>query len=210
MLHEVLRAEQRIRPYIRETPLDHSPALSHLAECHAYLKLENIQHTGSFKVRGALNKLLSLTPEERARGVVAASSGNHGIATAYGLQTLQMKGIVFVPENASPAKVEAIRRHGADARFYGLDCGETELHARRYAEQHGMVYLSPYNDPAVIAGQGTIGVELARQMGHIDAVFVAVGGGGMTAGIATYLRAVSPAVRIIGCSPEHSAVMIAS
>jgi threonine dehydratase len=207
---EVLQAEQRIRRYVRETPLDYSFYLSQTTGCHVYLKLENLQHTGSFKARGAMSKLLSLAPEQRAKGVVAASTGNHGAAAAFGLYTLGMKGIIFVPEQASPAKVEAIRRFGAEVRVHGIDSVVTEIYARRYAEQNGMTYISPYNDPQVIAGQGTIAVELARQLDRIDAIFVSLGGGGLISGIAGYLKSIHDEVTVIGCSPENSPVMIES
>ncbi len=207
---EILRAEQRIRPHIRETPLDYAASLSALAHCHAYLKLENLQHTGSFKVRGALNKLLSLTPEQRARGVVTASSGNHGAGVAYGLHKLGVQGTVFVPEHASATKIEAIKRLGAHVRLYGEDSALTEAFAREYARSQGMVYISPYNDPQVIGGQGTIAVELARQLERIDTIFVAVGGGGLISGIAAYLKTLSDQVRVVGCSPQNSPVMIES
>jgi threonine dehydratase len=207
----VHEAEARIRLYIRETPLDYSLALSHMTGADVFLKLENLQHTGSFKVRGALNKLLALTSEQRAPGVVAASSGNHGAALAFGLRTLGAQGIVFAPEHASPTKVDAIRRYGADVQFHGTDGVVTEIYARQYAEERGMTYISPYNDPQVIVGQGTIGVELARQQADIDAVFVSIGGGGLISGIAGYLKT-SAAMRptIIGCSPANDAAMIAS
>lgn len=207
---EILRAEQRIRPHIRETPLDYSASLSSLAGCHVSVKLENWQYTGSFKVRGALNKLLSLTPEQRAQGVVTASSGNHGAGVAYGLRKLGVRGVVFVPEHASATKVEAIKRQGAHVRFYGDDSARTEAFAQEYARSEGMVYISPYNDPQVIGGQGTIAVELARQIERIDTIFVALGGGGLISGIAAYLKALSEHVRVVGCSPQNSPVMIES
>lgn len=205
---EVLQAEQRIRPYIRETPLEYSLALSQQYHAEVFLKLENLQHTGSFKVRGAMNKLLSLTPEEQARGIVTASTGNHGAATAFGLRTLDLKGTIFVPENAAPTKVAAIKRYGAKIETQGVDCLETEIHARQYATENGLVYISPYNDPQVIGGQGTIGFELERQAEKLDAVFVSVGGGGLISGIAGYLKqAVPHEVKVIGCLPENSPEM---
>lgn len=207
---EVEAAERRIRPYIEETPLLHSGPLSEASGCTVYLKLENRLRTGSFKLRGALSKLTALAPEERVRGVVTASSGNHGAAVAYGLRLLGMRGTIFVPEHASPAKVDAIRGYGGEVRRHGDDSVLTEAFARRYAEEGGMVYISPYNDPQVIGGQGTIGVELARQLEQIDAVFVAVGGGGLIAGIAGYLKGIGRTAEIVGCSPEHSAAMLAS
>ncbi len=205
---EVLQAEQRIRSYVRETPLEYSLALSQQYAAEVLLKLENLQHTGSFKVRGAMNKLLSLTPEEQARGVVTASTGNHGAATAFGLRALQLSGTIFVPENASPTKVAAIKRYGARVETYGADCLETELYAQQYAEKNGLTYISPYNDPQVIGGQGTIGIELKRQAEKINVVFVAVGGGGLISGIAGYLKQALPGdVKVIGCLPENSPEM---
>ncbi len=210
ILHEILQAEHRIRPYIRTTPLEYSLPLSKLTGSEVFLKLENLQYTGSFKVRGAMNALLSLSEEQRALGIVTASSGNHGIAVAFGLHTLNIPGIIFVPENTSPTKLEAIRRYGADLRFQGNDSVVTEEYARFYAEQHEMVYISPYNDPYVIGGQGTIGVELCQQSERIDAVLVALGGGGMISGIAEYVKMVFPQAEIFGCSPENSPVMAKS
>ena len=186
---EVLRAAQRLHGHVYQTRLDYSPYFSQLTGANVYFKLENLQQTGSFKARGALNKLLSLTEAERQQGVVTASSGNHGTAVSYGLSRLGMNGVVFVPENASPTKVEAIRR---------------------YAAEHDLVYVSPYNDPLVVAGQGTIGLEISNQLEQVDAVFVSLGGGGLIGGIGGYLKAVAPAAQIIGCSPENSKVMAES
>jgi len=210
IVNEVLAAEKRIRPHIRETILDYSPYYSKLARANVYFKLENLQHTGSFKVRGALNKVLSLTQTERARGVVTASTGNHGAATAFSLGKFDAAGVVFVPRDASPGKVQAIERLGAAVRYHGDDGAVTEAHARQYARDNRLTYISPYNDPQVIGGQGTIAVELAKQLDNIDIVFVALGGGGLICGIAGYLKSVQPRAQIIGCSPANSRVMIES
>jgi len=207
---EVRQAEDRIRPHIRKTILDHSPLLSELGRASVHCKLENLQHTGSFKVRGALNKLLSLSTEELARGVVTASTGNHGMAVGWSLKKLGASGIVFVPETADMSKVKAIERTGAAVRRFGADAVETEIHARDHASQNGSIYVPPYNDPWIVSGQGTIGFELHRQLERIDAVFVSLGGGGLVSGIAGYLKAVRPDVRIFACSPENSQVMIRS
>jgi len=210
VLKEVLRAELRIRPYIRETPLERSAYLSEIGNANVYCKLENLQYTGSFKARGAMNKLLALPPEERERGVVTASTGNHGAAVARSASMLGVTATVFVPENTDQSKVEAIRRLGGRIRFHGSDCVEAEVFARQYAAEHRLTYVPPYNDPQVVGGQGTIAVEMARQLNGIDVVFAALGGGGMISGIAGYLKAVNPGVRIVGCSPENSQVMIQS
>lgn len=207
---EVDAAEARIRPHIRETFLEFSPFFSELSGADVHLKLENLQHCGSFKARGAVNKVLSLDEEQRRRGVVAASTGNHGLAVAYALEVVGASGVVFVPNGAAPTKVTAIERLGVDVRNFGDDCVETERHARTYARENGMCFLSPYNDSQIIGGQGTIALELMRQHRPIDAVLVSLGGGGLLSGIAGYLAAVSPATRVYGCSPENSKVMIES
>jgi threonine dehydratase len=204
---EVLMAEERIRQYIKETPLDYSIAFSQETDVNVFLKCENLQYTGAFKVRGALNKLLSLDSSQREQGVVTASSGNHGAAVAFGLMKLNMKGVIFVPENASSTKIDNIRNYTNELMFYGTDCMQTELHALAYANQHNMIYVSPYNDLQVIGGQGTIGLELINQVDTIDAVFVPIGGGGLISGIAGYLKAEKPDIKIIGCLPENSSVM---
>ncbi|HXR65713.1 MAG TPA: threonine/serine dehydratase [Ktedonobacteraceae bacterium] len=210
VLADILQAEQRIRSYVRETPLEYSWPLSALTGSQVFLKLENLQYTGSFKLRGAMNALLTLTPEQRARGIVTASSGNHGHAVAFGLHSLNVPGVIFVPEGTSSTKITAIRHYGADLRIWGDDSVKTEGYARAYAAQQDMVYISPYNDRSVIGGQGTIGVELCRQSERIDVVLAALGGGGMLTGIAEYVKAIYPAAEIIGCSPEHSPVMARS
>ena len=208
---EALEAEDRIRAYVRETPVEFSTHLSKLGNCKVYLKLENIQLSGTFKFRGVVNKLLSLSQENREKGVVTASSGNHGTAFAQACHILGLKGIVYLPSYASPAKIEAINQFDVDLQFYGDDCGlETEVHARHVAEETGQVYVSPYNDPKVIGGQGTIGIELERQLDCIDSVYVCVGGGGLIGGIAGYLKAKDKSIQLIGCQPQNSAAMYES
>ncbi len=204
---EVLAAEERIRPYVRETPVEESPELSRATGGRVFLKLENLQLTGSFKLRGAINKLLSLTPEERRRGVVAASSGNHGAAVAHGARILGSRVVVYVPESASPAKIEAIEALGAEIRREAGDGLLAEVAARRHAEDQGLAFLSPYNDASVVGGQGTVGVELARQLEQVDAVYVALGGGGLISGIAGYLKWLAGDVEVVACSPANSSVM---
>lgn len=204
------RAATRLAGRVRETPLDHSPRFSAQTGASVYFKLENLQYTGSFKLRGAFNRLLSLDDAARRAGAVAASSGNHGAAVAYAMRELGIPGVVFVPEQTSPVKVDAIRSAGADVRFFGTDSLEAEVHAREHARRHGMVYVSPYNDPEVIAGQGSCGVEILRQLPDVDAVFVAVGGGGLIGGVGSVLKSSGREVRMYGCQPRNSAVMTAS
>jgi threonine dehydratase len=207
LVTEIRAAAERIRPHVLETPVEPSPELSRRGGAEVLLKLENLQRTGSFKLRGAMNRLLTLPPAALAAGVVTASSGNHGAAVSWGLRALGGRGIVFVPENASPAKVQAIRDLGAEVHAEGNDSGLSEVLARRHAADTGLHYVSPYNDPAVVAGQGTVGLELERQARDLDAVFVALGGGGLIGGIGACLKGAGRPVTIVACSPENSAVM---
>lgn len=206
----VLEADKRIRPHALETPLRYSRYLSAQTGANVYLKLENLQETGSFKARGAANKIASLTAEARTRGVVTASSGNHGAAVAAMLAKAGGRCLVFAPENAPVTKIAAIRSYGSEVRQRGSDSGLCETEAIAYAAQHGLTYISPYDDPAVIAGQGTIGAEIERQLPNADAVVVSVGGGGLISGIAGYLKARNPSIRVIGASPENDHSMALS
>ena len=200
-------AAQRIAGQIERTDLSRSDALSEAISASVFLKLENLQTTGSFKFRGASNRLMTLSIDERAQGCVAASSGNHGAAVACAMQKLGTRGVIFVPEQTSDVKTDKIKAYGGDVRYFGTDGLDTEQHAREYAEENGMLYLSPYNDEQVIAGQGSCGVEIIEQLPDIDAVFVAVGGGGLIAGVGSVLKAHNPNVRVYGCQPKASAVM---
>ena len=204
------RAAARIAGLVRETPLDYSPLFSAEVGGDVWFKLENLQHTGSFKLRGAANRLMTLSPEQRAKGCVAASSGNHGAAIAYAMQKLNVEGVIFVPEQTSPTKVGAIKSYGGDVRHFGTDGLDTELHAREYASENGMYYVSPYNDEEIIAGQGTCGVEIAAQLPDVDVVFIAIGGGGLISGVGSVLKRHDPDVRIVGAQPAASQVMTRS
>lgn len=207
---EALEAEKRIRKYTRETLIEYSPYLSQSTNCNVYLKLENLQFTGSFKFRGALNKLLSLSKKEREKGVITASSGNHGAAFAYGLKILGSEGIIYLPHYTSKAKIETLRYYNARIKFYGDDCIQTEIFAKEAARKKNMLYISPYNDPKIIGGQATVGIELERQLKKIDVIFVPIGGGGLISGIAGYLKSSARNIEIIGCQPANSAVMYES
>jgi threonine dehydratase len=206
----ITAAESRIRPYIRETPVVESPALSERTGAHVWLKCENMQVTGSFKVRGATNRLMTLSDDARTRGVVAASSGNHGIAVAHAGRALGIPVTVYVPGFASPAKTTAMQRLGATVVRFGTDGLDTEVEARRSADELGVAYISPYNDLDVVAGQGTTGVELRRQLERVDTVIIAVGGGGLIGGVAADLKQHRSDIRVIGAQPENSRVMAES
>lgn len=210
LVDRIAAAEQRIRRHVLETPLVPSPSLSEETGTEVWMKCENLQVTGSFKIRGATNRLLAIPEPARRRGVVAASSGNHGIAISHAGAALGIPVSVYVPGHASPAKTAAMRRLGATVIAFGTDGLDTEEEARRVAEADGRCYVSPYNDLDVVAGQGSIGVELRRQLEGIGVVVVAVGGGGLIGGIAAYLKHHDPKVRIVGAQPANSRVMTAS
>ena len=207
---EVQAAARRIAGRVRTTPVERSRVLAPGGSGSVWLKLENLQLTGSFKLRGATYKILSLGEDARRRGVVAASSGNHGAAVACAAAASGCSALVFVAEGVASSKLAAMRSWGAEVRTHGDDCVLAELAARRHAAETGMTYISPYNDPVVIAGQGTLGAELAEQLPRLDAVFIALGGGGLIAGAGGYLKALRPDLRVIACSPERSPVMHAS
>lgn len=214
----IFDAAERIRPHVAETPLLPSPLLSEATGAQLFLKLENRQHTGSFKLRGATNKLLCLTASERAAGVITASTGNHGLAVAHAASRLGVAAAIFMPESASPRKVAALRDFPVELRFVPGDAVNAELAARRAAEESGRVFVSPYNDPEVVAGQGSVAVEMLTQQPDLDTIFVAVGGGGLIGGIGSYLKDLpgfgkpgsSSPIRVIGCLPQNSPVMLAS
>ncbi len=200
-------AAKRVAGHVERTELTRSGAFSDALAANIYFKLENMQTTGSFKLRGATNRLMTLSAEQRAKGCVTASSGNHGAAVACALQRLGTEGVIFVPEQTSKAKTDKIEAYGGDIRYFGTDGLDTEQHAREYAQENGMLYLSPYNDEQVIAGQGSCGAEIIEQLPDIDAVFIAIGGGGLIGGVGSVLKTHNPNIRIYGCQPKASAVM---
>lgn len=204
-----LEAERRIRAHVRETPLQLSRSLGAATRARVFLKLENRQETGAFKLRGATNKLLSLPRESTGRGVVAASTGNHALAVSTIGSKLGIPVEIFVSGQIHPHKRKKIEALQARVNSVEGDALFAELEARREAERSGRPYVSPYNDPDVIEGQGTVAVEILRQLGEqsagpLDAIFVAVGGGGLIGGIGAHLKRVSPRTEVVGCWPENS------
>lgn len=206
----ISEAQVRIAPHVRNTFLERCPVYSQMIGANVFFKYENLQYTGSFKLRGAMNKLLALSTNQRTRGVVAASTGNHGKAVGHAANVLGLPAKVFVPQNADPAKVEAIKRMGAEVILAGDDCVEAEIAARDFCRDRNATYVSPYNDALVVAGQGVLGLELCDALDSIDAVFVSLGGGGLISGLGAAVKSVFPDCKIVGCSPENSKVMIAS
>jgi len=207
---QVAEAADRIRQSVTETPVEQITGLVPDPGSDVIFKLENLQQTGSFKLRGASNKILSLSAEQASRGVIAASNGNHGLGVAAAARRAGISAEVYVSSHVSPAKAKRIEEYGARIQRAGNDPLEAELAARAAANARGKVFISPYNDVQVMAGQGTIAVELLRQVPSIDALFVAVGGGGLIGGIGAYMKHASPATEIVGCWPENSRVLLGS
>jgi threonine dehydratase len=197
-LADIERARALLDGVARVTPVYGSETLSRLAGREVQLKAENLQRTGSFKTRGAVNKLASLDETERAAGVVAASAGNHAQAVAWAAREAGVRATIFVPQDAPMAKVEATRSYGANVEMGGEALEEAIATARRYVEETGATFVHPYEDEVVVAGQGTIGLELAEQVPQAETILVPIGGGGLAAGIATALKAVKPETKVIG------------
>ena len=203
-------AHRRIRDNILNTPLLHSRWLSEACKGNVYLKMESEQYTGSFKARGSLNKLMWIQEQQLKQLPVTASTGNHGLGFARALDLLGMKGKIFLPKNADSSKIEAIQSYGADLEFHGNDPYTTEMFARETADKNGWIYVSPYNDEQIIAGQGTIGIEILEKIAEPDNILATVGGGGLISGIGSVVKERSPQTNIIGCQPENSPEMSVS
>ena len=197
----------RIYGLVQQTPVYLLQDSRIPSSTRAYVKLEQLQPTGSFKLRGATNKIMGLTAEAAARGVVASSTGNHGLGVAAAAKYRGIDAEVFLSSQVSEAKWKKIASYEARIRIVGDNPLDAEIAARAAAGESGRTYVSPYNDWHVVAGQGTIGVELARQIENIDAVFIATGGGGLISGVGTYLREKCPRAEIVGCWPENSRVL---
>lgn len=203
-LTDILEARERIAPYIIRTPLLRTPALDDILGCEVYLKLENLQYTGSFKLRGASNRLLALSPEERSRGVVCASSGNHAQGVACAAQRLGMEAIIVMPTNCNPVKLAGVKAFGATAVLEGTLSSEREAKVEEYAKREGKTIVPPYNDDYVRAGQGSIGLEILEDEPNITAVVAPVGGGGLISGIAVAITEQSNA-KVIAVEPTFAA-----
>ena len=204
-LQDILAAQRSVSGLITRTPLEYSFLLSQRAGCEVYLKLENWQKTGSFKVRGAVNKVASLTEEEKARGLVTASAGNHALGVTYAARALgNVPTTLFVPVNAPTSKLKKLEEFECDVRLSGNSYDEAHHAAEDFERLHGATYIHAYDDPLTMAGQGTVGLEIMEDLPEAEAILVPVGGGGLIAGIAVAAKAINPHVQVIGVQPEAS------
>jgi threonine dehydratase len=206
----VLEAVERCQYYLSPTPLEYSVYLSEKIEGEVWLKLDSMQRTSSFKFRGAINKILSLTEDELDKGVVSASTGNYALAVAEAVRIRKHHATIYIAEDIEPSRLELLRAHGLDLVIHGKLAWDAEKEARRVAEEEDKIYVSPYNDPIVVGGQGTCGYEISRQLPDVGAALFACGAGGLLTGSAGWLKSHNPEVEAFGVSPENSPVMYES
>jgi len=199
-IEKIYEAQKRIEDVVVNTPLAFAPYLSELSQGSIYLKKENLQVTGAFKIRGAYNKIASLTPQERSCGVIAASAGNHAQGVALSASKFQIKAIIVMPESTPLTKVNGVKHFGADVILHGSNYDEAYAFATEYAEKHSLTFVHPFEDEEVIAGQGTVALEILEKCSDLDAVVIPVGGGGLIAGMSAAIKAINPHVEVIGVS----------
>jgi threonine dehydratase len=206
----VLEAHERCQDHLSPTPLEYSLYLSDRIEGDVWLKLDSMQRTSSFKFRGAINKILTLTEEELDKGVVSASTGNYALAVAEATRIRKHRATIYVAKDIESSRLELLRAHRLDLVIFGEGAWDAEKEARRVAEEEDKIYVSPYNDPIVVGGQGTCGYEISRQLPDLDAAFLACGAGGLLTGSAGWLKSHNSAVKAFGVSPANSPVMYES
>ena len=206
----VQQAYDRTRAYLSPTPLEFSRYLSDRIEGEVWLKLDLVQRTGSFKYRGAINKILSLTEEELDRGVVSASTGNYALAVAEAMRQRGRRATIYVARDMDESRLDILRSAGLDLVIFGDLAWDAEEEARRVGDEQGKIYVSPYNDPLVVGGQGTCGYEISQQLPEVDAAFFACGAGGLLTGSAGWLKSHNPKIEAYGVSPANSPVMYES
>ena len=206
----VREANERCQDHLLPTPLEQSLYLSDKIEGEVWLKLDSMQRTSSFKFRGAINKILSLTEAELDRGIVSASTGNYALAVAEAMRIRNRRATIYVAKDIEPSRLGLLRSHGLDLVIHGEVAWDAEKEARRVGDEEGKIYVSPYNDPIVVGGQGTCGYEISRQLPDLDAAFLACGGGGLLTGSAGWLKSHNSDVEAFGVSPANSPVMYES
>jgi threonine dehydratase len=207
-LHDIETAADRLSGHVLDTPFVESRTISQLTGCQVFLKFENLQYTASFKERGACNKLAQLSADERARGVIAMSAGNHAQGVAYHAQRLGLRAVIVMPRFTPGVKVERTRGFGAEVVLHGDTLEASRAHARELAQQQGLVFVHPYDDEAIVAGQGTLALEMLRVQPDLDTLVVAIGGGGLIAGMATAAKALRPGIEIVGVQTERFPAMV--
>ena len=207
-LQDIEQAAQRLQGHLLDTPCVESRTLSQLTGAQIYLKFENLQYTASFKERGACNKLAQLSPEEQRRGVIAMSAGNHAQGVAYHAQRLGLRAVIVMPRFTPGVKIERTRGFGAEVVLHGDTLDESRAHALTLAGREGLVFVHPYDDEAIVAGQGTVGLEMLRTQPDLDALVIAVGGGGLIAGMATAAKALKPGIEIVGVQTSRFPGMV--
>ena len=210
MIADVYRAAKQLEGVARKTRLIHSDYFSELCHNDVYLKPENLQHTGAFKLRGAYNKISQLTPEERVRGVITASAGNHAQGVAYAARKLGVKAVICMPATTPILKVEGTRALGAEVVLHGDGFDDAYAHSLELQKKHGYVYIHPFNDLQVLLGQGTTALEIIDALKDVDAILCPIGGGGFASGVALATKLVNPNVKVIGVEPENAACMKAA
>ncbi len=204
---EILKAKKNLEGVLYRTPITYSKRLSEISDAEINLKWENLQKTGSFKPRGAYNKICSLTPEERNKGVITASTGNHALAVALVTKMMNIKATVIVPENTSKVKVERCRALGAKVVLEGANYDESLIYCKKMISETGALYISAFDDHKVIAGQGTIGCEILEEMPDVNTIIVPIGGGGLISGIALWAKTVNPKIRVVGAQSTAAYTM---
>jgi threonine dehydratase len=207
-LHDIEQAAQRLEGHLLDTPCVESKTLSQLTGAQIYLKFENLQYTASFKERGACNKLAQLSSDERRRGVIAMSAGNHAQGVAYHAQRLGIRAVIVMPRFTPGVKIERTRGFGAEVVLHGDSLDESRTHALTLAEKESLIFVHPYDDEAIVAGQGTVGLEMLHAVPSLDTLVIAVGGGGLIAGTATAAKAIKPGIEIIGVQTSRFPGMV--
>ncbi len=207
---DVYRADKQLQGVVRKTKLIKSDFFSELSHNEVYLKPENLQHTGAFKLRGAYNKISQLTEEEKKKGVITASAGNHAQGVAFAAQKLGVKAVICMPATTPILKVEGTRAFGAEVVLHGDSFDDAYAHSLTLQKKHGYVYIHPFNDREVLLGQGTTALEIINELKDVDAILVPIGGGGFASGVALATKLVSPNVKVIGVEPENAACMKAA
>jgi threonine dehydratase len=205
---DIQAAAGRLAGQVLDTPCVESKTLSQVVGAQVFLKFENLQFTASFKERGALNKLLSLAQQPGLKGVIAASAGNHAQGVAHHAQRLSLRAVIVMPQHTPTVKVERTRGFGAEVVLFGETFDDAREHALKLAEAQGLTFVHPFDDPLVIAGQGTIGIEMLRAQPTLDTLVIAVGGGGLISGIATAVRALKPGIEIVGVQTARFPAMV--